>query len=211
MDYTGKELRRALLKSVATEWHRPVHSRDDADRVTEYFRGIGWGWAIDEHCPGDTYDESIRQSTDAPLDWCGIGPAWCAVHRVGFHLEAGQCVPVRLRPAIAQHVLPSTYRANSPEHWSRTEADPPAQVAPEDIEPGDLVTVITRGGKSYGDHFVVARRSPKDGELPTYEFNAYGELGDGRTGRGVVGKTRDLDDVRRVYRLDERHFEKGKI
>lgn len=207
MDYTENKIRRAFLAAVRAEWSRPVEVEEHDDRVTEYFRGIGWGWAIDKHCPGGTYDEQVRRTTDAPLDYCGIGPAWVLVHRLGQHLEDQQCVPVRLRRGIARHVLPSTYRANSVDHWDRADTDPPAQIPPEDIEPGHLVTVVTSHGRGYGDHFAVARERPGDGELATIEWNATGELGDGREGRGVVRRSRLMDDVRRVYPILPRHLE----
>lgn len=209
-DHTGQQLREAILDAMLAEWERPVVVGEDDDRITRYFREIGWGWAIDEHCPGDTYDESIRQSTDAPLDWCGLGIAWVGVHRLGHHLEEGQCVPVRLHREVANTVLPSTYRKDKRgpmEFWDDIEPDPPDPVGVDEIRPGDIITVETSRGLPYGDHFAVVEE-PCD-VIVTVECNGYGQLGDGEDGRGVVRRTRDYGDVRRVYRLDERHFEYG--
>ena len=38
-------------------------------------------------------------------------------------------------------------------------------------------------------------------------YNGRGKLGNGRWGEGVVRRTRDLADLRRVYPLDLNHYE----
>ena len=206
MTYTGEQLRRALLFVALDEHETTVRSQGEEDRITEYFHRCGWQWALNETA-GGRYSEEARRRRPDLLNWCGLFPAWCGLH-VGLYLEPGQCVPVRLRHGVAQRVLPSTYRAQSPDKWADAGIAPPAQVPHDEIAPGDIVTVVTGSGKPYGDHFAIVVDVSRDGAwIDTVEGNATGELGDGEVGRGVVTKVRSLADVVRVYRFDERHFE----
>ena len=204
MKYTGEQLRRAWLFVALDEHQKIVRSQGEEDRITEYFHRCGWQWALNE-AAGGRYSEEARRRRPDLLNWCGLFPAWCGLH-VGLYLEPGQCVPVRLRHGVAQRVLPSTYRAQSPDKWADAGIAPPAQVPHDEIAPGDIITVVTGSGKPYGDHFAIV----VDGEaesLLTVEGNATGELGDGSSGRGVIQRRRPIADVRRVYRLTEKHFE----
>ena len=210
MTYTAKQIRRALVDAALSEWRRPVDAYADADRITEYFRGIGWDWAIDEHCPDGVYDEEIRRTTDAPLDYCGIGLAWVGVHRLPYFVEPGQCVSVRMCEGVASTVMPSTLRKDKRgdlEFWDEIPQDPPEPVDVDDLRRGDIITVETSRGLDYGDHFALVYE-PAD-TVVTIEWNASGELGDGERGRGVVMRTREYDEIRRVIRLDDEHFETG--
>lgn len=206
MEYTSQELREAWVNACLSEVG--TRSVGDEDRITEYFRGINWGWAIDRHCPDGVYDDEVRKKIgrSGPLNWCGIGPAYCGVHLVGQFLEDGQCVPVRLLPDIANYVLPSTYRNQSKEIHRSHGLDKATAITLEDIQRGDLATVKTGAGIRWGDHIVVV--TGKSGaNVETVEFNAYGDLGNGFNGRGVVRRIRALADVVQVRRFDERHFE----
>lgn len=197
-----------MRRAVLSEFHRPVCAEQDADRVTDYFVDIGWAWAI-RQAGIETYSESARRDHPGLLNYCGIGLAWSGL-QVGYHLAENLCRPVRLDPAIANHVLPSTYRADKraddPKHWRRAGYEPPPQ--PDAIEKDDIICVVTGAGKEYGDHFALVEAV--NGEvIETLEFNATGTRGDGSRGRGVVRTTRARGDVRRVIRLEAHHFEKA--
>lgn len=209
MTFTGQQLRLAWLRACIAEYERPVRSVGDEARISEYFRGIRWQWALDQYS-GGVYSEVVRQATSHALEWCGIGPAWVGVHTIGHHLEDGVCLPVRLRPGIAEVLLPSTRRITERARWDDKRVALP-MLEPIDIramEPGDLATVQTRSQTPFvgGDHWVVVEDviSPI---VSTIEFNAKGRLGDGTQGRGVVHRTRPLSSIRRVYRFTEEHFD----
>ena len=209
MEYTGEQLRAAFLAAVEAEWKRTVRSVGDEERISRYFRETGWGWALNEGGMQGVYDDVIRRQTGrgGPHNYCGIGLAWCGVARLGHHIEEGLCLPVRLRMDIAVSIMPSTARIYWMDWWENIPVDPMEQIAPGEIQPGDIVTVKTGPRWERGDHFVMSYHEPVDGILPTYEFNASGELGDGSEGRGVVRRTRKMKDVAIVYRPDVQHFE----
>ena len=200
-------MREALLKACLAEHERTIRSVGSEDRITEYFRGIGWGWAIDEHCPGGVYDDQIRRNggRSVPLNWCGIGPGFVGTRLLGDHLIDGQCVDVRLKPGIATSVMPSTMRLEDLRRWEQAGVAPPGAAAmPQRC---DIITVETSGVRGLaGDHYAVV--VDVDGEtIHTVEFNATGELGDGTRGRGVVRRTRPVSKVRQICRLETIHFE----
>lgn len=203
----GARLRRALLAAALAEWRRGVECRRDADHISNYFNECGWQWHLDQHS-GGLFDEDIRQATPH-LEYCGLFVGWCGL-QVGIHLEPGRGMPVRLKPSIANIVLPSTYRAQSAAHWERAGVAMPAAVDAGALQPGDIVTLRTRaeGAKAYGDHFAIVA-SVAGRLVHTVEANAAGMLGpDKRAGRGVVRRPRLLSDVRRVLRLRSEHFER---
>lgn len=208
---TGKELRLAMLEAMLAEWRRPIRSDADEGRITEYFVGIGWGWALRE-AGVEQYSEAARRAHPGLLNWCGIAIGWAGL-QVGYHLAGDRCLPVRLDPAIAHHVLPSTYRADKrpddPEHWDQAGHEPPER--PDELRKADIICVETSRGRDYGDHFamVVEAITPPgtDGDITTVEANAWGRRGDDSGGRGIVRRTRQLEDIRRVLRLEADHFE----
>lgn len=206
MNYTAQQLRRALLQVALAEHDRPVRSVGDEDRITRYFHETGWQWALNE-ASGGRYSEEARNRRGDLLNWCGLFVGWCGLH-VGNYLERTMCVPVRLRPHVAQYPLASTWRATDVDQWEQSDIEPPPQVPHDEIAPGDIVAVVTGERKPYGDHFAIVE-SVTDAGLETVEGNAFGELGDGEDGRGVVRNVRGLEDVRRVYRLEEMHFEEA--
>jgi hypothetical protein len=79
-------------------------------------------------------------------------------------------------------------------------------IAPRSVAPGDIITVDTGAAKAYGDHYALVE-DVKAGVISTWEGNASWQLGDGQQGHGVVLRTRQMSAVRRVYRLNEAHFE----
>lgn len=203
--FTGAELRESLVQQALHVWASGVDARKDADTITHMFASVGWQWHLDQES-GGRYDEDVRRRTPH-LEYCGIFVGYCG-QLVGHRLADDQCLPVTLRHGIAKYVLPSTYRADTPSYWQQAGAPEPRPVSADDIQRGDIVTVVTGAHKRYGDHYAIVVE--RDGDiLHTVEGNAHGELGgeyEGTQGRGVVRTERALADVRRVYRLDERHF-----
>lgn len=200
--HSAVELREAMLACAISEWERVVDCRKDADRITQYFRDCGWQWHLDEHS-GGVFDEDVRRKTPH-LEYCGIFLGWCGLY-LGLHMPGGQCLPVALREPIAYYVLPSTARAASHAKWSQAGSLAPERVHPEDVRRGDIVTMHTSRGLPYGDHYAIVVERKGD-MIETIEANASGTLGDGSSGRGVVRRHRELVRVRRVYRLEDRHF-----
>ncbi|MFU8806579.1 MAG: hypothetical protein ACNA8W_22405, partial [Bradymonadaceae bacterium] len=113
---------------------------------------------------------------------------------------------VRLRRGVAQFVLPSTERITDRNRWKSAGLPLLEPIHPCAIEPGDWATVNTGANKSYGDHWVIVE-DVLPGAIATIEGNASGQLGNSKQGHGVIFRTRDLSSVRRVYRLEEEHFE----
>ncbi|RAL23039.1 hypothetical protein DL240_09135 [Lujinxingia litoralis] len=204
----GARLRRALLSAALSEWERGVECRRDATRISRYFRDCGWQWHLDQHA-GGAFDEDLRRASPH-LEYCGLFVAFCGLH-LGHHLEPERCVPVRLRPGIAELVLPSTFRAQSARHWARAgvAAPPPLEPGEAALHPGDIITLRTRSRapRPYGDHFAIVHHAAGD-TVHTVEANAVGPLGpDKEMGRGVIRGKRPLRDVRRIYRLRPEHIE----
>lgn len=202
LQITAEQCREALVRAALREWESVVECRAQADRIAQYFRDCGWQWHLDDHA-GGTYDEDVRRRTPH-LEYCGIFVGWCGIY-AGTYGWPGVCAPVGLRHAIAEYVLPSTYRASNRAKWVQARTLPPEPVPPEQVQRGDIVTVETSRGLYYGDHYAIVVSREGD-VLETVEANASGTLGDGSHGRGVVRRTREIADVRRVYRLEARHF-----
>ena len=199
------DYREAMVRCLLKEHERLVRSEHETGRITEYFAGVGWGWALME-AGVEEYSEAARRRHPGLLNWCGIGVGWAGL-QVGYHL-GDQCRPVRLDPLLAKHVLPSTYRADKraddPEQWAKAGHTPPDR--PDDIQRADIICIVTGSGKEYGDHFAMVTDVDGD-DIHTVEANGYGRRGDGTEGRGVVRTVRQRDDVRRVIRLTDEHFE----
>lgn len=220
-----KEIRNAWIDAALEEHARHVDAtrRQGEDIITEYFERIGWRWAITK-AGGTRYTEALRRANPGLLDYCGI--FWGAVgmsvgefmpkieapknvigrfllNRMGLDLEPYK--GVQILPAIANRVLPSTYRIEHKGHW---DGIPQAErVTVQEMERGDLILVVTRAGKSYGDHFAGVVEVDHDRQIvKTVEANASGILGDGSHGRGVVTRERTFDSIRRIRRFDQRHF-----
>jgi len=162
---------------------------------------------VDEACNAWDLGEDGRYTDERELEWCGYLVGASARH-VGDYLEPNTCVDVALARPIAVYCLGSTSRLAQPEWWDKADADGPQQIPEHDIERGDIVVVETTGAQTHGDHITLARSAPNtDGTIPTVEGNATGTLGDQTQGEGVVVRTRHVNDVHAVYRLDKSHFE----
>ena len=129
---------------------------------------------------------------DGDAEWCGAFAGWCVI-QAGL-LNPG-LVKVKSKPEMGD--LASTYRmfclANLP-----FEGKPHARLIKDHnlIQAGDILSVGRLPSKGvrrpiWGEHIVIATGVfDKSGIISTVEGNAYGKLGNGRTGQGVVRRTR---------------------
>lgn len=193
-------MRDQLVKNALAIWAENIDVKTDAGqrRITDFFtcnrssKGVNyWGGAhLAEVSTNGIFDDSKRE--DDRGQYCGL-----------FIAHAGLGL---IKPDINYFCLPSTARMNSVAQWKKTGAEMPKNIAYSHIQPGDIITVGT--SKSYGTHFALVVGKKGD-LLDTVEANHRGLLGNGKQGRGVVKQARDAKTVRRVYRLDERHFVRG--
>lgn len=210
-------LRGAWIDAAIEEHARCVNAatRAGEERITEYFDAIGWRWAI-TRAGGERYSEALRRGNPGLLEYCGI--FWGAM---GLRLEVepfgeskiadffaqkhGLDLRYYLHPRVAEYVMPSTYRIAHSGHWGKIpRAD---RITVHELDRGDIITVVTGRNKPYGDHFAgVVEVDSEAQTVQTIEANTWGVLGDGTEGRGVVRRSRRFDEIRRIYRFDERHF-----
>jgi hypothetical protein len=187
----GLAVGEAMAKAAEDLWLQDIQDPRDTSTIVKFFRDAGFGWHVDKY---NGYRRGRGQ------DWCGHTAS--AIARRAAKLLDRQ-FDTRLHRLLA-----STGRLDnrhSESNWRAFGYDTP-RVDPADIEPGDVVVVVTSGGKAWGDHITVAIERPANGQVRTIEGNASGTLPDGSQGRGVVKRYRKLKDVRRVYRLGEEHF-----
>lgn len=193
-------MRKTLVKNALALWAEniDVKTLDGRKRITQFFTenksasGSSY-WA--HHLKNDVSTDGIfddRKRSGDRGQYCGLFIAYAGLGLI--------------RPDIGYFVLPSTARAASDSKWKEAGAVKPEEVDLDEIQPGDIITVGL--AKKYGTHFALV--VSVDGDvLTTVEANTTGMLGDGKHGRGVVKRTRNANEVRRVYRLDERHFVQG--
>lgn len=118
---------------------------------------------------------------DKDFAWCGAFAAFC-----------WQSVKLEIRKSI----FPSCYRLFNA--WGQSSR----KISADQMMPGDIVVVFSTARKSYGDHITLCMSPPNaEGEFETIEGNAYGELGNGSYGQGVITRTRNLNGVAHVYRF----------
>lgn len=170
-----------LLKRAFKEWETVVAEppQENSNRINYYIKSVD--------CLGWTFEDDYQRNGDF---------AWCGAFASFFW------GPVKQK--IRYHTFASCYRFQR--DWGKT----PRSIKKEQMLPGDIVTVKNpKNSKWYGDHIVICTHPPKDGKFKTIEGNAWGELGDGTRGEGVIVRERDLDSVAFCYRvlesdLDER-------
>lgn len=193
MIYTLADIQSAATDCAADEWGRVVRDPHDAGRLVDYHEVSGAGWAV-----AGGYEE--REDF-----WCGVFAGFCYA-RAGEYLEAGQCVDVGLKEVIGEQMFPSTTRlaGRGPYGWNHDKLagiSAPVNVDPSDVRCGDIVVVRTgRTGRVWGDHVTLARGVMHGDNIPTYEGNAVGRLGDGSSGEGVIRAARPVADVAAIYR-----------
>ena len=214
MSYTAEQFRAAWVRAALVEWTMNVPA-SNADRITQYFAGIGWQWYLDERGVRGKYSE-LRRTQTGHLNYCGVGPAWVGVHLLGHYLEDRMSVNARLKPSVARICLPGTPRMVDPARWKAAGVEMPDRVPVDDVAANDLITVTTSGRRDEGDHFaLVVKLGPSElhgvgavgDEVLTLEWNANGMLGDRTQGRGVALRTRRRAMIRRVHRLHAGCFE----
>lgn len=202
MRYSGDKLRMALVAAAEYVWEQGIedaHGPDVNVPITEIFDACGWGgWLRSENggCPN-----GYTRPPDP--DWCGLFVGFCGL-KVGEFVEPGTCVPVSINPQVARKVLPSTYRLMSQTHWKSAGVEQPMAIHKRNVLPGDVVTVGS--SKAWGTHIVLVESVLADGTYTTIEGNSRGTLPDGRRGRGVVKRKREVSEIQQVYRLDSTHF-----
>lgn len=228
MKYTIEALMGAWQSAAVALWQ--LNIRDDQggaagtrDIIGSIFAGVGWSFWIP-----DGYKEQNGRNA-----WCGHTQGYCGLH-VGDWLEPGKCVGVTLDVDIAKNVTPSTARLHSANKWRKAGYSKPNtlngdwldkmldnEAAAADIKSSvfnrpQLATIAARDygdlRNDYGGHVVLIVGVDFEARsFETIEGNAYGELGDGSWGEGVVrrrgDKARKLSELKRVYLLERQHFE----
>lgn len=197
MDYTGDQLRRALVRASRALWEMNIHDPRDADLINMLFEANGWGAWLDNRTDGKGY------ANQPGVEYCGHTVAFAA-HNVGDHLEDDACVPVGICPELARTVFASTYRLASKPKWKGAGHSKPPHIDPERVRAGDIITV--GDGKRYGTHIALAIYDPDGDTVTTIEGNATGTRADSSHGKGVVRRTRKLSEIQCVYRLQPEHF-----
>lgn len=214
MRYTQRQLGEALVKAALSEWERPVldiqeGKEDHRDHITRYFtevtneNGGSWRWFLTARHPNNEPKYIEKTASGEYEEWCGLFVAFCVQNLIGYHIEDDKCVPLTIKPGIAYYVLPGTHRIYDSDKWKEAEVKEPMRPKPEQARPGDIFTV---GDGPTGTHIGIVRTKPENGTFKTVEGNAYGTLGDGRYGEGVVTKECNVDDVKQLVRLDMDHY-----
>lgn len=203
--YSLDQLRDAIVDVAENEWrHRVRDFADDQEAtphlIQRYFEEPGWSWFLDQYSDG-TYTEQWKQH--GYQEWCGLFVAFCGL-RLGDQLDDSACVDARLRDDVAAEVLPSTKRLASPKQWCDgcPEFDRPGKMK---LRRGDVITV---GDGADGSHICLVRehRQPHNTFVQTVEGNAYGQLGSGTWGEGVVKRKRNFGEIKQTYRFTRAHF-----
>lgn len=150
-------------------------------RIRAYFDAAGWAWYLEPS--GGEYTE---KTLDGYQEWCGLAVAnWLS--RAGDYMADDRCLNAGLKPSLAYYVLPGTSRILGDGKWAEAGLDP-ARIRrpdPADIRRGDVVVTANNEGRP--SHIVLALGAPgPDGRFETVEGNAYGDLGGGVYGEGVV-------------------------
>lgn len=217
--YTAEELRTAARDAALHEWERVTRDDDggkigDRDRITHYYETIGRANLL----PVDPTTGARKYREIKGLYWCSVG-AMFAYMQIGDFVEPDRCVPVYIDVDIPFRML-STWRLAQSENWEAAgtpEPDvidavsSPGRALDALAIPGTLATIVTRPHygnyrDTLGGHVVLSNFVEGD-KVHTIEFNGRGTLGDGTKGEGVVKNVHDISVFRKVYPLDDRHFE----
>ena len=140
--------------------------------------GLGWNWL-------DTYQ-------NGSFAWCGAFAAFC--------------YGLTLKSTVRSRTMPSCYRMYR--DWRNTTRCHNGQ----DLEIGDIVTVYNskdpnkRAATPQGNHIVIVKELPKNGEFETYEGNAKGYGPEGNWREGVSTRKREISTIAHVYRLLQEDF-----
>jgi hypothetical protein len=200
------ELGQAAVLVAELEWEKVIRDPEDEDDIIRFHNTSGADWAT---------NDGYQEDTDF---WCGVFVAHC-YSMAGSYLAELESVSYRadldveLDKEIGSMMFPSTTRlaGRGPVSWEGLrdgEGLPkPDIVDPKEVRPGDIPVVSTgRTNRVWGDHVTIARGESEKGRIPTYEGNAFGVLGNGSSGEGVIQGERRFEDVAVVYRLLPEHF-----
>tara|TARA_Y100000310_G_scaffold130696_1_gene129826 strand:+ start:2259 stop:2951 length:693 start_codon:yes stop_codon:yes gene_type:complete len=140
--------------------------------------GLGWSWY-------DTYK-------NGSFAWCGAFAAFC--------------YGPALKSSVRSRTMASCYRMYR--DWRNTVRCHNGQ----DLKVGDIVTVFNstdpdkRAATPQGNHIVLVKELPKNGEFETYEGNAKGYGPEGNWREGVSTRKRQISTIAHVYRLLQEDF-----
>ena len=145
---------------------------DPSPRVDSYIKSVeGIGWSWEE-----------PYTRNGQFAWCGAFAAFCHT---------------AVKRDIRKKIFPSCYR------MFRAWANTSRKIKPEEVASGDIVVVYTSKRSRQGDHITLCVDASTIGEgfITTIEGNAFGELGDGSRGEGVITRQRKVEEFAHVYRL----------
>lgn len=190
-DNDRRQLRADLLDELDKIGLSPNDHQSEADgrRVVE--RALEeWRQHIAEPTKRTTEHPILNRYIKAALGWEWIDSyqnrkfAWCGAFAAFCWFESTGNM-------IRQRSFASTYRL---QQWAKGSA---REIDLSRARAGDLVVVGRR--KAWGDHITILERI--EGEtLYTIEGNAYGTLGDGSHGEGVIRRERDASEIAFIYR-----------
>jgi hypothetical protein len=164
--------REIALEAAREEWKRGVneHPGPGWGRIIDYIRdGLLWGWA------------ARKPYRNRSFAWCGAFAAYCWA-------MAG------LLPKIRKRHFASKYRLW---RWSGKHKPNARRIAPEDIEPGDVVIVgkepaprsaprsVRKDRPIWGHHIVLAEKRTANG-WTCIHGNGHGYISGHGYGEGVV-------------------------
>lgn len=199
--YTAADCRLAMVDAALTLHESVIKDLSEPDPTPRKIERL-----LDTACAGWELGEDGRYTSESEAEWCGYTIA-AAGRMLGDYLESRRCLDVALARPVAVHCLPSCSRMHAASRWSDAQAPQPEHPDPSEIQRGDIVAVRTTGSQPHGDHLVLATDAPNSVGFDTVEGNAYGRLGDGQHGQGVIRGRRVLEKVYQVYRLGIDHFE----
>lgn len=192
---TDEDIRGAALAAMRDMHHAPTL---DSDRPAISAIFAANEWPLKGGYTGKSGDE-----------YCGHTVA-VAFRRIGDFVRPGVCVDLSIHRELAYRTFPSSARlanrGSKDSRWSDHGFARPVIKDHKDIQPGDIVVVVTIARKEYGDHITMATSRPDaSGQFDTIEGNAVGMLGSGKKGKGVITRTRLVADVRQVLRITREH------
>lgn len=201
--YTTRQIHLAIRQAAEELWKAYIEDFDDSLEILRMFHAIGWNWI-------HAYKNSEK------FAWCGVFAGVCCLN-ARYFLEEGLCANTTVDFDIARVVMPSTVRLDSLRKWQQATAHGPIRFLPEDVGPDALIpgAIVTIAARNYGDyrdtiggHIVIVDSYEGGDTFTTIEGNAHGTFPDeGLKGEGVVKRTRNTSDIRRVYHLRPEHLE----
>lgn len=162
-----------LIRRALAEWSQVVAEPPGKnwERIDYYIRS--------RDCLGWTWEKQYTKNKQ--FAWCGAFAAYFWGPYLNF--------------TARQKILPSCYRLYN--NWVNTSR----KVEPEEMLPGDIVVIFNSNRAKTGDHITICLEPPCNGTFKTLEGNAWGTLGNGERGEGVIQHERPMTQVAWVYRI----------